>query len=359
MARTYHGEQIREGTWEQMFSPRVSSVVPMDHHYLAHNDGSEQASGRGQGLDIVSKDGPVKKRTPPTPYMSMAFAPIERRLDTAIFRAMFTSSARQARQFVIHGFVKVNGKPMRHPGYLLNPGDMFSVDPERVLFATGAPKSKSAVGAVEGEEAVGEKASSTEEVEVKSADEDVALEGEELFDIESTEKLLSEAEADSPAKAVLESATSLVKSTDVSELPAKRKRLIRQISRLTKSLLPKISTISDDDLSELKELIAQFQASQEVTGEAEASSKTTKDAGDNGGIDPSKPYATPWRPRDYMAPFAFIPRYLEVNQNICSAVYLRHPVARPGMAEVSILFSLFLQSLFCLLTLDGILTCHE
>lgn len=46
------------------------------------------------------------------------------------------------------------------------------------------------------------------------------------------------------------------------------------------------------------------------------------------------PYATPWRPRDYMSAFAFIPRYLEVNQNICAAVYLRHPVARPGLSEV-------------------------
>lgn len=51
-------------------------------------------------------------------------------------------------------------------------------------------------------------------------------------------------------------------------------------------------------------------------------------------IDHSKPYATPWRPRDYMSAFAFIPRYLEVNHNICAAVYLRHPVARPGRTEV-------------------------
>ena len=35
-----------------------------------------------------------------------------------------------------------------------------------------------------------------------------------------------------------------------------------------------------------------------------------------------------------MSAFAFIPRYLEVNHNVCSAVYLRHPVARPGLAEV-------------------------
>jgi len=46
-----------------------------------------------------------------------------------------------------------------------------------------------------------------------------------------------------------------------------------------------------------------------------------------------------WKTKDYMSPFAFIPRYLEVNQNVCSAVYLRHPVARPGLAEVPSPFS--------------------
>lgn len=56
-------------------------------------------------------------------------------------------------------------------------------------------------------------------------------------------------------------------------------------------------------------------------------------------IDPSKPYVTPWRPRPFMSAFAFIPRYLEVNPNICAAVYLRHPVARKGMAEVPTPFS--------------------
>jgi len=72
--------------------------------------------------------------------MNQTNAPMEARLDIAIFRAMFASSALQARQFVIHGFVKVNGKKMQFPQYMLNPGDMFQVDIEKVLFATGAPK---------------------------------------------------------------------------------------------------------------------------------------------------------------------------------------------------------------------------
>lgn len=78
----------------------------MDHKYLARHDGSEQAAGRGAGVETEEN-----QRTPPmTPYMQMTYYPTERRLDTAIFRALFASSVRQARQFVVHGLVKVNGK---------------------------------------------------------------------------------------------------------------------------------------------------------------------------------------------------------------------------------------------------------
>jgi ribosomal protein S4 len=59
----------------------------------------------------MGADSEEKTRTPPmTPYMQMTYYPLERRLDTAIFRALFASSVRQARQFVVHGLVKVNGK---------------------------------------------------------------------------------------------------------------------------------------------------------------------------------------------------------------------------------------------------------
>lgn len=78
----------------------------MRFEYLARYDGSEQAAGRGSGADSKTK----RKAVPRTPYMNMVYAPIERRLDTAIFRALFASSTRQARQFVVHGAVKVNGK---------------------------------------------------------------------------------------------------------------------------------------------------------------------------------------------------------------------------------------------------------
>jgi ribosomal protein S4 len=123
MTRGYHGEHIREGKWERMFSRRLLSVVDMDPEYMAKHDGSEQAAGRGSGKSGMT---PLNTGTMPevfgqrnnkegemTPYMQMTYAPMERRLDIAVFRALFASSARQARQFVVHGAVKVNGVKVR------------------------------------------------------------------------------------------------------------------------------------------------------------------------------------------------------------------------------------------------------
>ena len=107
VSRAYHGEQVREGQWKRMFNHRIRSVIPMNASDLAADDGSQASAGRGSGLDMGGKPAYQKR---PTPYTQMTFAPLERRLDVAIFRALFASSARQARQFVIHGAVTVNGQ---------------------------------------------------------------------------------------------------------------------------------------------------------------------------------------------------------------------------------------------------------
>jgi ribosomal protein S4 len=127
--RAYHGEHIREKKWKHMFKRNLPAVVAMDHRYLARHDGSEQAAGRGMGADTEEK-----ARTPPmTPYMQMAYYPLERRLDTAIFRALFASSVRQARQFVVHGLVKVNGKKVSTEALLEALVSSFTVTIELTL----------------------------------------------------------------------------------------------------------------------------------------------------------------------------------------------------------------------------------
>lgn len=91
-----------------MFRPSSNAVVPMNYEELAANDGEIHSMGRGSGFELAPDK--TLKLIPRIPYANMVYTPVERRLDTAIFRALFASSTRQARQFVTHGYVKVNGK---------------------------------------------------------------------------------------------------------------------------------------------------------------------------------------------------------------------------------------------------------
>jgi len=388
MTRGYHNPQIKEKHWTRMFDRRLPAVVPMDYRYLAENDGSEMALGRGSGLEKAEEGRERKKQK--TPYMNMAFHPLERRLDTAIWRALFASSTKQARQFVVHGAVRVNGKKMIYPGYQLNPGDMFSVEPEQVLFATGAkkrrkdsPKSLQDVRDLKEEQ----RALAMEREQERQEQEDSDAGAATLESDEEREAMSGRPEdQDDPKKALRSLMIRAQKILDDSKrkLSGKRQQELRQFSRSIKKTMSKLRGIEEANvedtidglesgLAEILTKIPQDEVPREVRLDtAEAAEKrdeannvpeepqptepaisrqtgkvdeyrARKDAellhaalarANENPIDSSKPYATPWKPREFMSAFAFIPRYLEVNQNVCSAVYLRHPVARPGLAEV-------------------------
>lgn len=272
---------------------------------------------------------------------------------------------------------------MKYPGYLLNPGDMFQVDAERVMFATGAAKAsiKSSPKPSTDSEASGEPSQESEPQPEPKIEED--LEEEDVDINRSPREILKDLQ--SQAKSIL--------SHERTKIGAKKKQDLRAFTKSVKRMLSRStnSTILTDSLeAQFEELknqlriqrerkkkgkaqspgeqaatkiksqqgdkeLAEKQLDAEDAG-AEAKDPVTPDEEDadvnylsdadlsqlqlafqssvDNPIDPNKPYATPWRPRDYMSAFSFIPRYLEVNQNICAAVYLRHPVVRPGMAEV-------------------------
>jgi small subunit ribosomal protein S4 len=52
---------------------------------------------------------------------------LETRLDNVVYRATFAASRNQARQFVRHGHVNVNGKRVTIPSYHLRKGDVVSI----------------------------------------------------------------------------------------------------------------------------------------------------------------------------------------------------------------------------------------
>lgn len=265
---------------------------------------------------------------------------------------------------------------MTYPGYMLNPGDMFSVDPERVLYATGAPKPRQQVSggakkaaAAEGEEASEEASeepqeeASSEETEVKASKKDAAesestaQDGPVAKTPEQTKEILRRLML--RAKWITEGAKGNLSGRRLKDLRRLRTSIRHTMSNFgarksvesTNVTLEELTNTLEDVVSKIPEQhLPASEASKSSESDAqtpgtqkEAEHSPSKDAqllykalqrAHENPVDHSKPYRTPWRPRDYMSAFAFIPRYLEVNQNICSAVYLRHPVARPGIAEV-------------------------
>jgi small subunit ribosomal protein S4 len=52
---------------------------------------------------------------------------LERRLDNIMYRLGIAASRAQARQFIQHGHVRVNGKKVTIPSYSVNPGDVVGI----------------------------------------------------------------------------------------------------------------------------------------------------------------------------------------------------------------------------------------
>src|SRR5438046_3078149 len=111
---------------------------------------------------------------------------------------------------------------MIYPGYMLNPGDMFQVEPERVLFATGAPKTKSQrrSGRKKARKAT---PSSESTPEGMNTDENIDLDLSTLSLSESTTTATS-SPSDNPITALLTRAHNTISSVDESTLTAKQKQ---------------------------------------------------------------------------------------------------------------------------------------
>jgi ribosomal protein S4 len=317
---------------------------------------------------------------------------------------------------------------MVHPSYQLNPGDMFQVDVEKVLYGTGAQKTAASKKSLARRIAIatkkdawlesqlnedGTEATAIEGSEGGSAIETGAAESSGSADAETTTEVVSAEEREWAVRAqALENLLLDVKFVlrDKDQLSARNRVRLRNFVKSAKKFLAH----PDDGDIEINELINELQLnmkSLKLEGESfqgvlPAEEGTEGAEGEEGDqaksvkprynrkrmidkaleleglvdekwkakaidiigyedmtkeemrslaqvlkresenpVDDSKPYATPWRPRPFMSAFAFVPRYLEVNPNICAAVYLRHPVARKGLGEVPTPFPYFTNQL--------------
>jgi small subunit ribosomal protein S4 len=73
---------------------------------------------------------------------------LERRLDNVVYRLGMGSSRRQARQFVTHGHILVNGKRVAIPSYVVSAGDVVEVaegSKQNVLVVAAMEAAKSRI----------------------------------------------------------------------------------------------------------------------------------------------------------------------------------------------------------------------
>lgn len=284
-----------------MFRHTLRGVLRMNPAAMARGDGSSVVSGRGSGTDLLPmrlKDVegyegfPTKEmKTQPIPFAQMTFAPLERRLDTAVYRALFASSVRQARMMCLHGKVMVNGVKMPHAGYMLNPGDMFSIDPLLVMRAVGGPqrvafKQLSTQAKSDLQKAIEEAQSKTKSSTFLKASNKKVLAGNADAEVDTETFTAAGVKATGEGEGETSEEKAVGATAEEESTGGKRKFHLPSDWR---TYLPK---------------------------------------------HPRWKIYDEWKPKRFMNLFAFIPRYLEVNHHICHAVYLRHPVARSGSAEV-------------------------
>ncbi|ODV87944.1 hypothetical protein CANARDRAFT_26121 [[Candida] arabinofermentans NRRL YB-2248] len=403
--RAYHGEHLTENRWQAIFQPKLEGVAQLD------------ASLKGT-TNI------------PTPMVLQTFAALEKRLDQAIFRSMFASSVRQARQYILTQHVKVNGVTITHPSFTLKPGDIFSVTPEKVLEALGEkkPSLKQAYKVdkeqiMKWQQYVKEAKANPSQVYEKQKDKhskQKSLYGNKFnadsnnhFEIKKALnrggvdnfklKQMKEAQNSVSRKTILRDIMTIAskaqgnvtkanyeekfgefiapKCYGVYELLSTNKELqdptseqfTAEISKFlpdhvdgkpqgvfhedtkAKKVRQQLSEINSAYLEKLRKDFLEKPLSENEHVERWVSNlrkhpklpawSEVEEAGRYdvklpwqqhmfGLSDPSKPYFTPWKPRQFLAPFAILPKHIEISFETCHAVYLRDPVTRPGESEV-------------------------
>lgn len=67
---------------------------------------------------------------------------LERRLQTIVYKKGLARSVKQARQFIVHGHIAVNGKVITSPGYIVKRGEEVGIDfkPESKLARIDHPE---------------------------------------------------------------------------------------------------------------------------------------------------------------------------------------------------------------------------
>ncbi|WOO81342.1 37S ribosomal protein S4-like, mitochondrial [Vanrija pseudolonga] len=283
LTKGYHGDHIMEKKFKRWFLPE--SIPTIRHNsggeaaksVAAKNDMAKWVEGKARagGRTDAEKKAAALAKDAISPVGTLMYGEVERRIDVVIFRACLAQSVWQARSYVTHGHVKLNGKPVTNANTLLEPGDLFTINPEVVPFIQ-RPKAAEVEAAEQVEEA--EEAEAVEEAEAE-----VAAEKKEGEAAEAGAEVAAEKEGE------VEDAESAEAEAEVEA--AEPEAHVSKPKPKPKSYTP--PNVTED-----------------VVG------------------------GTYFKLPDYAQPSIFVPAYILPSFLTCSGVYVRHPTARPAYSEI-------------------------
>ncbi|EJD48052.1 alpha-L RNA-binding motif-containing protein [Auricularia subglabra TFB-10046 SS5] len=141
LLRAYHGDYINEKIFKRWYLP---SILPDVRDRIKDSTANTLAfANRQADLEKIEKLQRDIDKQAHAPVGSLMWSEVERRMDTVIFRACLTHSVYHAREMVIHGHVKLNGKVHINPNTRLAPGDMVTVNPDAIQMLNGKNTIKS------------------------------------------------------------------------------------------------------------------------------------------------------------------------------------------------------------------------
>ncbi|KAF5310046.1 hypothetical protein D9619_010489 [Psilocybe cf. subviscida] len=279
--RAYHGDFIPEKVFKRWYLPQNIPDVRPKRQVFSGGDKLDLEEFARRKLRAKQKEQELEdeiEQKGMAPVGSLMFVEVERRLDVFLFRTCFVHSVYEARRLIIHGYVKLNGRKHSKANTRLAPGDMISVDPEAIRFFNKPPPHVLYDDVINGNR--------VEPKVTKDAPDNVEVAAEETSEVPAE---VAQAAVEETSNASTEAAPEVAK-----EKPKETKKAAQQTSKDNKGSGGKKSHI----------------------------------------VEASKKDLTPFYLPAYASPWLFIPAYIEVSFKTCSAVYVRHPTARPGYSEI-------------------------
>ncbi len=122
------------GNARTLLGVMAAGNLPEDSHYIRD---ANAIVNKLQGLGVLKEDAKLED------ILALKIDDLlERRLQTIVFRKGYATSMKQARQFIVHGHISLNGRKITIPSYMV-----LKAEEESIGYYVGSPITKEKLAA--------------------------------------------------------------------------------------------------------------------------------------------------------------------------------------------------------------------